>query len=70
MNTREIQTLAFIDEDTGDEAVAVVRTIDGSIAVALSVSSGSDVEVVMKPRDCERLLMALREAVSATSVTR
>jgi hypothetical protein len=68
MTTNEIATLNMIDEDSGEEAVAIVRTVGGAIALCLSLESNGDVEVVMKPRDCERLLAALREAVSAATV--
>jgi hypothetical protein len=68
MANREIATLNMIDEDSGEGAVAIVRTIGESVALCLSLENHGDVEVVMKPRDCERLLMALREAVSAATV--
>jgi hypothetical protein len=68
MSNREVATLHFTDSDSNDEAVAVVRTCGGSIALALSLEHGADVEVVPTPRDCERLLAALRNALSATAV--
>ena len=68
MTDREIATLNMSDADTGEGAVAIVRTIGEAIALCLSLENDGDVEIVMKPRDCERLLGALREAMSAATV--
>ena len=62
--------IQFTDTDSGDEAVAIVRAVDGSIALCLSLERGGDIEVVMNPRDGERLLLALREALAVATVPR
>jgi hypothetical protein len=68
MAATEIATLHFVHSDSGDEAVVIVRTLGKSVALCLSLGRGADVEVVLTPKDCEHLVAALRDAVSATTV--
>lgn len=64
MVTKEIATIQIIDDDSGEEAVAIVRVVEGRIALCLSLEENGDVEVVMKPGESESLLEALRLATS------
>ncbi|MFY9578424.1 MAG: hypothetical protein WAQ33_03795 [Gaiellaceae bacterium] len=52
----DIATLAFDDVETGDEALAVVRAEPGAVALALSLRSDGDVEVVMTAETCAELV--------------
>jgi hypothetical protein len=60
----EIATIKFTDIDTNDEAVAIVRSDEDSVAVALSLESDGDIEVVMKKEDAKKLSEALKKAVA------
>ena len=64
MTMQEVDTIHFLDSDSGDDAVAIVRVSAGRVALALSLRADSDTEVVMQPADCEALLRALQQAIS------
>ena len=64
MIMQEVDTIRFLESDSGDDAVAVVRASAGLVALALSLRADGDTEVVMQPADCEELLRALQQAVS------
>ena len=59
----EVVTIKFMDTDTNDEAVAIIRYDENSVAVALSLKSGGDIQVVMKKEDAKKLSEALKRAV-------
>jgi hypothetical protein len=61
---KEVATIKFKDAETSDDAVAIVRCDEGSVAICLSVRRGSDVEVFMHKVDAKAFLDALRTAVS------
>jgi hypothetical protein len=52
-------TLVFRDLETGKDAVAIVRRMEGGIALCLSHSEDGDVEVFMNERDGRELLRRL-----------
>lgn len=60
---RQIDTIHFIDHDSGEKAIATVRATSGQIALCLSIETNGDIEVVMGPNDCKTLLDALSRAV-------
>jgi hypothetical protein len=60
---REIETLTFVDVEERQEALMVVRSGPESVAVALSLRNGSDVECFMPVDVAERLQQALSLAV-------
>ncbi len=67
-----IATIQFTDAESGAEAYAFVRAStapEGPITLALSLESDGDIEVVMPLADCERLIAALRQAVSESGAT-
>jgi hypothetical protein len=64
----EVATLTFFDADSGEEAVAIVREVPTGIALAVSLQRDGDIEVVLKPSDCEALIAALEKA-RATAVS-
>jgi hypothetical protein len=67
MLTKEIATIQFVDDDSKEEALAIVRTIDHRVALCLSLHTNGDVEVIMQTQDCQKLLQALQEALSAAN---
>jgi hypothetical protein len=63
MMSREVVTLSFLDAETSDEGTIVVRHSDSAVGLTLSLRGNGDVEAFLSPRDCERVIDALREGV-------
>ena len=62
---REVQpiaTIAFTDRDSDDEAHAIVRAGDGSVALALTLRRDGDLQVVMSAEAAGELIDALSVA--------
>jgi hypothetical protein len=59
---REIATISFLDADSGEDALAIVRTGRARIALCLSLRENGDTEVVLSPSDCQALVEALKRA--------
>lgn len=57
-------TLSFIDQDSGGEGIAIVRVIDKSIGITLSLKDDGDCEAFLTIDDAKRLVRALDEALS------
>jgi hypothetical protein len=60
----QLITFTFSDAASGDEACIVIRYGDESVAVAMSLSSNGDVEVVMQKQHLSKLIDALIDARS------
>ncbi len=58
----EIATITIQDIESSDEALAIVRYGKGQIALALSLKSDGDVEVVMNKANALALIDALKKA--------
>jgi hypothetical protein len=59
-----VASIHFTDPDSNDEALAIVRTTDSDVALALSVRNNGDLEVVLPIDACNELIAALQRAVS------
>ena len=59
-----MKTITFIDNESGDEAVAIVRKAGNSIGLTLSLRSGSDTEVFMQEQTAQELVNALMDIIS------
>jgi len=70
MEIKEIATIRFTDDDSGQEAVAVVRAAEGQVALSLSLADDGDVEVYMKRDAFNSLLRALQQAAWAADMNR
>jgi hypothetical protein len=57
-----IATIAFTDSDSHDHAHVIVRAGAGEVALAITLRTGGDVEVVMPAETCRELTRALTEA--------
>ena len=55
------RTILFTEFETSDEGLIVIRSDEGSVALALSLRKNGDMEVVMSKVDAKRLLEALSE---------
>jgi hypothetical protein len=58
----QIATVRFTDLDCGDEALAVVRVMDKTIGLALSLKRNGDVEVFFGTKELDQLISALQRA--------
>jgi hypothetical protein len=61
---KEIATLRFIDADSKDEALAIIRASDKLIAIAFALQSDGDFEVFLETQDCRKLVAELQHAIS------
>ena len=61
---KELTTFTFNDAASEDEACVVIRYGGDSVAIALSLSSDGDVEVVMRKHDLSRFVDALTDAIN------
>jgi hypothetical protein len=59
---RTSHTIQFTELETFDEGLIVMRSDERSVALALSIKTNGDMEVVMSKVDAKRLLEALSEA--------
>ncbi len=57
-----VSMIRFDDADSGDEALAVVRAGEGTIALTLSLDGVGEVEVFFGLGECEELRAALAQA--------
>ena len=60
---KEIATIEFVDTETNDPGVAIVRASANEVGLALSLRSNGDLQVFLSKRDCELLVCALQKAV-------
>jgi hypothetical protein len=58
----QVATVRFTDLDCGDEALAIVRVIDKTIGLALSLKRNGDVEVFFGTPELDQLIEALQRA--------
>ena len=61
---KEAGTINFQDASDSDEAVAVVRYDEKSVAICVSKKTDGDMEVVLDQQAAKSLLEALRKAVA------
>ncbi|PWU20251.1 MAG: hypothetical protein C5B50_04385 [Verrucomicrobia bacterium] len=58
----EATTIKFKDQESGDEAIAIVRYDDSSVGLSLSLASNGDVEVFMPKPIARALIKELAKA--------
>ena len=61
-----VSTLKFRDKDEDQEALAIVRSVNGFIALTLSLEHGGDMQVAFTPAECKTLINHLNQAVKKT----
>lgn len=61
---QEIEQIQFVDADSDDQAIVIVRASEGLVGLAVSLMSNGDAEVFMQPLDCEALIVALQRAIA------
>ena len=60
---KEAATINFTEVDNSDDACAVVRYDEASVAICISLKSNGDMEVVMRKEDAKQLMDALKKAI-------
>ena len=58
----QIATVRFTDRDCGDEASAIVRVMDETVGLALSLKQNGDIEVFFGTQELDQLIEALQRA--------
>ena len=59
-----IQPIQFVDHDSGDEALVLIRVIGDWVGLSLSLQKNGDIEVVFGSSDLDRIIGALETARS------
>lgn len=57
-----IPPVGFIDKDSGDEGVVLVRVTGHAVGLAVSLRKNGDVEVVLGAEELDRVIGALEDA--------
>jgi hypothetical protein len=65
----QIATMRFTDLDSGDEASAMVRVMEKTIGLALSLKRNGDIEVFFGTQELDQLIEALQKARTLTRGT-
>jgi len=60
----KVSVLKIRDKDEDQEALAIVRSVNGFVALTLSLEHEGDVEVAFTPSECEELVARLQHAIS------
>jgi len=60
----KVSVLKVRDKDEDQEALAIVRSVSGFVALTLSLEHEGDVQVVFTPSECEDLVQRLQYAIS------
>ena len=57
-----VSILSIRDKDEDQEALAIVRSVNGFVALTLSLEHGSDVQVIFTSAECGELVSYLQQA--------
>jgi hypothetical protein len=60
----QVSILKVLDKDSGQEALAIVRPVNGLVALTLSLEHEGDVMVAFSPSECEQLVSRLQQAIA------
>jgi hypothetical protein len=63
MAMQVVATIPFVDGDSGDDAVVIVRAGTPGVALALSLRKNGDLMVLMQPEECRAVVAALERAL-------
>lgn len=60
----KVSILKVRDKDEDQEALAIVRSVNGFVALTLSLEHDGDVQVVFTSSECQELVTRLQEAIA------
>lgn len=66
----KVSILKVRDKDEDQEALVIVRSVNGFVALTLSLEHGADVQVVLAPSECEELISLLQDAAAGNEPVR
>ena len=64
MMLTQLDMINFVDVEARSAGFAIVRAGEGEVGLGLSLEDDGDIEVFLRPADCEKLLAALQQAIS------
>lgn len=59
----QVSVLEILDKDSDQKALAIVRSVNGFVALTLSLEHEGDVQVVFAPSECVELVSRLQQAI-------
>ncbi len=59
----KVSVLKVRDKDEDQEALAIVRSVNGFVALTLSLEHEGDVQVAFTPSECQELVRRLQQAI-------
>ena len=59
-----VSVLTIRDKDEDQEALAIVRSVNGFVALTLSLEHEGDVQVAFTPSECQELVRRLQQAIA------
>ncbi|MGJ4916728.1 hypothetical protein ACQR10_21420 [Bradyrhizobium sp. HKCCYLRH2060] len=60
-----IEPIAFVDKNSGDDAIVLARVVGNAVGLVLSLRTAGDIEVLMEAEELDRVIDALQKARSA-----
>jgi hypothetical protein len=60
----KVSVLTIRDKDEDQEALAIVRSVNGLVALTLSLEHEGDVQMTFTPSECQELVRRLQQAIS------
>ncbi len=67
MLNQEIETIRFIDDDTSQEVIVIVRVVAKKIGLCISLEHEGDIEAQIPITECDSVIKALQAAVEWAS---
>ena len=64
---KEVRTMQFVDAESKQDALTVVRVGKGVVGLSVSIADAGDVEVFLTLDDCRSLVAAIAEALQLAS---
>lgn len=61
---KHIDTIQFVDIDSKDNALVIIRASSNEVGLALSLRKNGDILVVFQKDVCEQVINALQQAIA------
>ena len=62
----QVSVLDVFDRDSEQNAQIIVRSVNGFVALTLTLENDGDIQVVMNPSECMELVSRLQQAAALT----
>lgn len=66
---KSTKTIEFLDDISGDEAIVIVRALEGLVGVGLSLKKDGDIELVFPPTEARAFAETVADALSIAEMT-